>query len=202
MVLVEGSEKPVVEEKAVEEPVVDGLSAEEEEQPPPEPAKLPPAFYRVQHAGSHTLHDAAGFESRGHYHMHYKHYITSEKIHRHLDPLDRSSDSSPFISMFDNEDEAWRHASEQQRRSYRGIFIARIDTDGLRPSVLDIDLHDGLVRLPVWKNGPEACQKTVFVSTADARKYLKVDPALSRESEWFATDRIPRAMIGGTESLL
>jgi hypothetical protein len=61
------------------------------------------AFFRVQHERSFTYYEpSVGFEAKGFYWMDYSHWFNPLKVRKHLDWNDKSSEPSPFISVFDN----------------------------------------------------------------------------------------------------
>ncbi|KAI1258881.1 hypothetical protein F5Y18DRAFT_433900 [Xylariaceae sp. FL1019] len=145
-------------------------------------------FFRVQHDRSFTLwSDVAGFESRAHYLMDYSYWITP-KLNLHLCWENRSSEPTPFISVFDNEADAYSRALFHAKRKDRNVFIAKITVPKLEATFLLIRFQEGTVQLPAWEDRSSGC---VFLSTADVRKHLKIPQAISQLSEWFALDEIP-----------
>jgi hypothetical protein len=63
----------------------------------------PERVYRAQSDISCTGYDEdVGFVAQGHYYMDYNHWLNKDKFERHLNWEDRSLQSSPFISVFDN----------------------------------------------------------------------------------------------------
>ena len=63
-------------------------------------------FYRAQSDKSYTYYeDGYGFEAKGHYLMDLSHWLNKGKLERHLDWHDRSSEPTPFISVFDDRSE-------------------------------------------------------------------------------------------------
>lgn len=64
---------------------------------------VPLTLFRVQHGSSFTYHDEnEGFVAKGHYWMDYSHWVNPTKVRKHLDWWDKSSEPSPFISLFSN----------------------------------------------------------------------------------------------------
>ncbi|KAJ3566824.1 hypothetical protein NPX13_g6989 [Xylaria arbuscula] len=162
------------------------------------PQSLPTNFYRVQDEHSFTLYDNSGnngFESRGHYCMDYSHWINQGRFNAHLDWKHKTSEPTPFISVFDNEDDAKTWAAQRYLKKCRKIIVVRIFTRDLKPIVLPINFQERTVQLPAWEH-PSGC---VFLSTYNVRRELSVPVSVSRESEWFALDFIPATMITGVK---
>ena len=76
------------------------------EQQFPQLRTLPAKFFRVQYDGSFTkfygLDGGMQLESNAHYNINHCHWLNAPKINRHLAWNDRSSELSPFISVYDN----------------------------------------------------------------------------------------------------
>lgn len=61
------------------------------------------ALFRVQYERSFTYYEPNnGFEANAFYWMDPSHWFNPSNVRKHLDWNDRSSESSPFISLFDN----------------------------------------------------------------------------------------------------
>ncbi|KAK1828260.1 hypothetical protein QBC39DRAFT_359897 [Podospora conica] len=142
----------------------------------PAQGQLPLNFYRVQHQRSFTIHNETGFESKGHYYMPLSFWVNHTKLEKHLDWSDSSIEPSPFISVFDNEDNALARAKFHQKQKRKKIFIAQISAQSLTPTVLEIEFADETVHLPAWENRGIGA---LFISTADVRRYLRVQVAIS-----------------------
>ncbi|KAL8901206.1 MAG: hypothetical protein Q9192_000683 [Flavoplaca navasiana] len=90
-------------------------------------APPPQFFYRVQHRGSYTTYNPYnGFESRGHYDVDPADLLNKWTVEAHLDGEDRSNQLSPFITVFDNYDDAYERACNHGQWGNRGVFIAEI----------------------------------------------------------------------------
>ncbi|CZR54536.1 uncharacterized protein PAC_04420 [Phialocephala subalpina] len=172
---------------------------------------LPSAFYRVQHHRSYTVfqresdHASAGFTSNGHYLMNGSLWINKEKIESHLVWKSRPLEPSPYISVFDNLDDARKRAQLHSEQGKRRVFIARIETSSLRYKPLDLQFQiertttDGkivkvehrTVHLPAWV----ATDGTTFIPVKAAWQNLWVDRMKGQKSEWLALDHIPMSMI-------
>jgi len=126
--------------------------------------------------------------------MKYDHWVNAKKIHQHLEWENRSLEPSPFISVFDNEDDALTRVQVHRRIGRRAIFVAQINSQSLRPTVLNIGFRGRTTRLPAWRGHGG----TIFLSTIDVRQYLGVQREISQASEWFALDYIPVEMITRT----
>ncbi|KKA22510.1 hypothetical protein T310_3453 [Rasamsonia emersonii CBS 393.64] len=156
---------------------------------------LPRYFYRVQTPDSFTYYDTeSGFESRGHYLMPLSHWINRGRFERHLDWNDRSSEPTPFISVFDNEKDAQKRVDFYISHGRPWVLLARIDTSSLHADALEIEFADRLVQLPVWRNDGGV----IFVSMEAVWRHFGVNPRVGQRSEWFALDSIPAIMIEWT----
>ncbi|KAK4140386.1 uncharacterized protein C8A04DRAFT_14975 [Dichotomopilus funicola] len=156
----------------------------------------PPNFYRVQHDQSFTEYDDGRFESKAHYVMNYHHWVNAKKFHQHLDWKSRvEAEYSPFISVFDNKADAKERARFHLERGCKGVFIAQISSQSLRPTTLEIESSEKIVNLPAWEDPVTGC---IFLSTPDVRLYLGVDSRQSSVSEWFALDCISEELITRT----
>ncbi|KAF1966101.1 hypothetical protein BU23DRAFT_560558 [Bimuria novae-zelandiae CBS 107.79] len=152
----------------------------------------PSVFYRAQHRRSFTHYDSQyGFEAQGRYLMDYSHWINKQKIESHLNRNARPLEPTPFISVFDNRASANSRAQIFRNRGYRDVFIAEIRPGGLECTSLPLRFFEGVVDLPAWI-APEG---TIFLSSADLRRYLHVDVAISDRHEWLAIEWIPASMI-------
>ncbi|KAI0160810.1 hypothetical protein GGR57DRAFT_456333 [Xylariaceae sp. FL1272] len=155
-------------------------------------SKPPAHFFRVQHDRSFTFwSDIDGFASKAHYLMDLSYWIKAKLI-LHLCWEDRSLESTPYISVFDNKGDAENRALFHVRRKDRNVFIAKITVKQLEEISLPIHFLEGTVQLPAWKDRLSGC---VFLSTADVRKHLKIPLETSQLSEWFALDDIPAMLI-------
>lgn len=62
-------------------------------------------------------------------------------------------------------------------------------------SIINVNMLDRSIALPVLRSS----RGTLFITTADARRCLGVDVAVSQQSEWFALDYIPLSEISAIQ---
>ncbi|KAL8924843.1 MAG: hypothetical protein Q9172_002508 [Xanthocarpia lactea] len=157
--------------------------------PPP-----PPYFYRVQHHTSYTYYNPQkGFEANAHYHMDHSHYINGLKVRAHLNWADRSIQPTPFISIFDNYDDANQRKKFHIKRRDHGIFIAAINAKNLQPNILKLNTVDGdPVDLEIWQT-PD--REHTFISILALRSALRLEAGICQASEWLAIDGISNELI-------
>ncbi|KAL8784970.1 MAG: hypothetical protein Q9213_003631 [Squamulea squamosa] len=152
----------------------------------------PNPFYRVAHNRSFTIyHPVYGFESKGHYHMNPSHFITKRKVQGHLTWSDRPNEPTPFISVFDNYNDADKRAREFIEDGHRGVVIAEIDTMELQASILTLDTAEGSVNLQIWQTPA----RDTFISVLALRQALHLEFWMGQASEWLALDTIPNDLI-------
>jgi hypothetical protein len=160
---------------------------------PPHLGTVSTNFYRGQHQDSYTIFDDNYFESNGHYHMAYSHWLNCQRVNKHLNWKDRSPEPSTFILVFDNEGTCSRPLSKEAgvlislladalkrvqcrlNRRHQGVLIARISSQLLMLMHLEIEFREEIVYLPVWTDR----EGTVFVSMLDLLCYLRTNPAIS-----------------------
>ncbi|KAF4449542.1 hypothetical protein F53441_7201 [Fusarium austroafricanum] len=100
----------------------------------PSSVELPRMFYRVQHQNSFTIYDETkGFESQGHYFMGYDHWVNARNFHEHLNWRSTKTEYTPFISVFDNREDALARVQVLGDKGRKGIFIAEISSQSLTP---------------------------------------------------------------------
>ncbi|KAI4283520.1 MAG: hypothetical protein L6R38_002101 [Xanthoria sp. 2 TBL-2021] len=152
----------------------------------------PQFFYRVQHQGSYTYyHPHTGFEARGHYKMDPSHYINGSKVRSHLKWADRPIEPTPFISVFDNYEDADHRARFHIQRGDHNVFIAAINAESLRPLLFNLNTADGPVDLQIWQTPGY----DTFISILDLKSALRLEPWMGQASEWLAVDDIPSELI-------
>jgi hypothetical protein len=72
------------------------------------------------------------------------------------------------------------------------VFVAKITTRDLLKKHLAIEFSVGTILVPIWLHRDT---RTIFMSTPDVRRYLRVSVAVSDAAEWLAIGRILRGMI-------
>ncbi|CRG90827.1 hypothetical protein PISL3812_07873 [Talaromyces islandicus] len=131
-----------------------------------------------------------GFQAHGHYLMDLSHWLNKGKIERHLNWSDRSTEPTPFISVFDNYGDAIGRAKFLANKGYRDVFIACIDSHSLRPTTISIAFADErVVELLAW----ESDDGTTFISMQAIGQCFGIFGV--QQSEWLVLDLIPPAMI-------
>ncbi|KAF9873122.1 hypothetical protein CkaCkLH20_09285 [Colletotrichum karsti] len=155
-------------------------------------------FYRVQSRYSFTAYSPyQGFDAKARDYMRYEHWINAGKFMKHLDWNDRSSEPSPFISVFDNkgnaklETDAIKRARLLLRGNHPNVCVAEIRPGEMELSTVTLEFLDKTVELPVWKAG-EGDDATMFISTLNIRRHLRVPVAESQLSEWM---KVSHALI-------
>lgn len=73
------------------------------------------------------------------------------------------------------------------RLKYRDVFIAEIETAGLRRENLPIEFADVIVNLPVLTDR----EGSLFFSMVDAGRCFGINHATIQRSEWLAVHQIP-----------
>ncbi|KAH7563664.1 hypothetical protein BM1_00711 [Bipolaris maydis] len=127
---------------------------------------VPLTLFRVQHGSSFTYHDEnEGFVAKGHYWMDYSHWVNPTKVRKHLDWWDKSSEPSPFISLFSNLPDARERASFHQGKGHRDIVIAQVNLTETVPYRLRIQFPEGPIELPEQ----EFSYKTISVWVVNPR---------------------------------
>ena len=170
--------------------------------------ELPPRLYRVQHDKSFTMYSPDfGFEARGHYHMSASHWLNEGTIARHLDWKDESEQPTPFISMFDDIGKvsargrpgllcrklipsigkARERAQLFQKLGKTHVFIAEINTLGLKRQDCTIQFENCLKHLPVWQDSDKTI--TLF-AMRDAKNCFNINFRIVQDSEWLSIDEI------------
>ncbi|KAE9988527.1 hypothetical protein EG327_003323 [Venturia inaequalis] len=157
----------------------------------------PPAdgFWRVQDDQSFTHYDEQdGFVANGRYHSYWmSDWFNAKTVNNHLDWAARPKEKTPFISVFDNFDEAAQRATVHRNHRGRGnnVFLAKIDTANLEERIWNIRFSNEVVRLPVWES-----DEVVFISTNAIKTHIGgVAPGIGQRSEWFALHHIPASLI-------
>ncbi|KAL8688838.1 MAG: hypothetical protein Q9218_005348 [Villophora microphyllina] len=156
--------------------------------------KPPPAFFRVQFEHSGTLYTVdEGFEAQGHYMMGNCDYIDKAMIEEHLTCQTMIQRRSPFISVFDSENDALKRASFHLAQGFQEVFIAEIDTSSLELHSVEIEFADKTVQLPLWQTS----EHDTFIAVSQLRheKAYDIDLTIGGDSEWLALDYIPKSLI-------
>lgn len=73
--------------------------------------------------------------------------------------------------------------------------MARIDTSTLKKKILDIQVSNEMVHLPVWQSD----DGVTFVSSRAVREYIGGvgGIGIGQKEEWFALHQIPSGLITG-----
>lgn len=103
----------------------------------------------------------------------------------------RPLEATPYISLFDNFDDAFKRAQFHVKKGCQGVFIAEIKPKSLVKTEWGIGFANEDVMLPVW----ESEERDAFIATSAIREHLRVDFRISQVSEWFAVNYIPSDMI-------
>ncbi|KAL8946058.1 MAG: hypothetical protein Q9222_007495, partial [Ikaeria aurantiellina] len=156
----------------------------------------PEYFYRVQHQNSFTnFHPAIGFKANAHYSLdHLDHWLHKRSFERHLDPNDKPAldeDPTPFISVYDNWRDACREAQDYHLLGRQNIFIAQIDTDLLRPTVITFRVRRRTYRLQMQLS----VDGIRYFDIKALQHELSVSPRDNQTTEWLAADIIPEDHI-------
>ncbi|KAL8754824.1 MAG: hypothetical protein Q9199_004067 [Rusavskia elegans] len=119
------------------------------------------------------------------------HYINVSKVRGRLKWADRPIEPTPFISVFDNYEDAYNRAHFRIQRGDHNVFIAAMNAESLRPLILKLYTADGRIDLQIWQT-PD---RDTSISILDLRSALRLEPGICHASEWLAVDDIPSELI-------
>ena len=100
---------------------------------------------------------------------------------------------TPFCESTGNAEARVKHHRD---RGHTGIHIVEIRTKWLSRGYLKLDVGEHITHLPIWVYADLRDKPLcIFLSTADARRYLGVSAWVGQMTEWFALGRVPAGMI-------
>ncbi|KAH8586008.1 hypothetical protein B0O99DRAFT_92884 [Bisporella sp. PMI_857] len=148
------------------------------------------ALFRVQHKRSFTYYEPnVGFKTNGFYWMDYSHWFNPSKVRKN----DKSSELSPFISLFDNLADTQKRASFLRKRRERNMFIAQIvPTSEFNLYCLPIQFLNSRININSWIHSET---KTLFFPTQKIESKFSINYSIIQRSEWLALFSIPTEII-------
>ncbi|KAF1994044.1 hypothetical protein P154DRAFT_539914 [Amniculicola lignicola CBS 123094] len=151
------------------------------------------AFYRVQHRDSATIYYPPPddpdhfFEARTAFQWE---HLSRSRIERHLVGTDRGMPYSPFISVFDNLEDALRRGEILEARGNQGTSIHMISAANLSRRFTRAEMP--AINVPVWVdpvNGDDA-EHDLWLSMKELGPEMGIDSRLVLKGEWLACGHV------------
>ncbi|KAK4445576.1 hypothetical protein QBC34DRAFT_384150 [Podospora aff. communis PSN243] len=118
-------------------------------------------------------------------------WVNKDCIEQHLqwNARPRPQEYSPYISVFDNLNDAHERAMFLVKEGHRGVFVAVIKLR--KPYNVDMELGRNFAVPFQLQDDDQQEISCAMLSTENARRYLNVDRRISQLSEWLFSTTFP-----------